>query len=92
MSTLIGKICTHRLSAGDSILFLISGSRKKMGRLDRIDMEKLRSKILEELRKRATIGILLQDVTRKGLLHKGEMHTTEFAEQTNVIQKLFNNE
>ena len=91
MSTLIGKICTHRLSAGDSILFLISGSRKKMGRLDRIDMEKLRSKILE-LRKRATIGILLQDVTRKGLLHKGEMHTTEFAEQTNVIQKLFNNE
>ena len=92
LSTLIGKICTHRLSAGDSILFIISGSRKKMGRLDRIDMEKLRMKILEDLSKRATIGILLQDVTRKGLLHKGEMHTTEFAEQSGIIQKLFNNE
>ena len=90
LEVLIGKICSHRITAGDCVLFLIAGSKKKMGSLDRIDMEKLRIKIEDELSKRATIGILLQDVSRKGILHKGDAHTTQFAAQTEIVQKLFN--
>ena len=80
METLIGKLSAHRIASQRADLYLISGSRKKMGDLDRIDMEKLRTKIYAELQKRPTIGLLVQDVHTKGLLHKGYSHSMTFKE------------
>jgi len=89
MSTLIGKLNAHRISSYKSILILISGSRKKLGTLDRIDMEKLREKIYQQLDKRPTIGLLLQDVQTEGVLHKGYSHSMNFAKDAQVLQRLF---
>lgn len=89
MSTLIGKLNAHRISSYKSILILISGSRKKLGTLDRIDMEKLREKIYQQLDKRPTIGLLVQDVQTEGVLHKGYSHSMNFAKDAQVLQRLF---
>jgi len=78
MDVLISKLCAHRMASQEATVFLINGTRKKMGTLDRIDMEKLRSKIEKELTKRATIGILIQDSVSKGILHKGYSYSMEF--------------
>jgi hypothetical protein len=75
---LISKLCAHRMASQEATVFLINGTRKKMGTLDRIDMEKLRLKIEKELTKRATIGILIQDSVSKGILHKGYSYSMEF--------------
>ena len=88
METLIGKLSAHRIASQRADLYLISGSRKKLGDLDRIDMEKLRDKIYQELDKRATIGLLLQDVYTKGLLHKGYSHSMSFKENNKMMQGL----
>ena len=88
METLIGKLSAHRIASQKADLYLIIGSRKKMGDLDRIDMEKLRDKIYRELEKRATIGLLLQDVHTKGLLHKGYSHSMSFKENNKMMQGL----
>ncbi len=79
MDVLISKLCAHRMSSQEATVFLINGTRKKMGTLDRIDMEKLRLKIEKELTKRATIGILIQDNVSKGLLHKGYSYSMDFS-------------
>ena len=78
MDMLISKLCAHRMSSQRATVFLVNGTRKKMGALDRIDMEKLRMKIERELTKRATIGILIQDNVSKGLLHKGFSYSMDF--------------
>ena len=82
METLIGKIAAHRLSSSKT------GSRKKMGSLDRVDMEKLREKIYKELGKRPTIGLLLQDVHGKGILHKGYSHSMNFTKNNRLAVEL----
>ena len=89
MDNLIGKLSAHRITSRESYLFLISGSRKKLGSIDRINMEKLREKIYDELDKRATIGLLLQDVHSKGLLHTGYSHSMSFKENNRRIHRLF---
>jgi len=75
MDNLIGKLSAHRIASQQAILYILSTRRKKMGTLDRIDMKKLRSHIYDELDKRATIGLLVQDVYTKGLLHTGFSHS-----------------
>jgi len=75
MDNLIGKLSAHRIASQQAILYILSTRRKKMGTLDRIDMEKLRFHIHEELDKRATIGLLVQDVYTKGHLHTGFSHS-----------------
>lgn len=87
METLIGKLSAHRMGSQHADLYLISGSRKKMGDLDRINMEKLRDMLYKELQKRATIGLLIQDMITKGILHKGYSHSMTFK---NENRKFFN--
>ena len=91
METLLGKISAHRVSSSKTDLYIITGSRKKMGSLDRIDMEKLRDKIYAELGKRATVGLLLQDVHGKGILHKGYSHSMTFTDKNRALKKLLAN-
>ena len=71
MERLIHKLSAHRMSTTGSLLYIIASSKKKMGALDQIDMEKLRLKIYDLLLKRATIGILVVDAEQRGSLHKG---------------------
>jgi hypothetical protein len=87
METLIGKLSAHRISSQHADLILIASSRKNLGDLDRIDMEKLRERIYKELQKRATIGLLLQDRITKGILHKGYSHSMTFKEDSRNFLK-----
>ena len=76
MDTLIGKIAAHRVTVSNVHLFFHNGSRKKLGTLDRIDLEKLRQKIYDALDKKRTVGLTLVDTQRKaGILHKAEGHS-----------------
>lgn len=81
IDVLIGKLSSHRMASQRADLYIISSSRKKLGDLDRIDMSKLRRMIDNELKKRATIGLLVQDCYTKGLLHKGYSHSMDFTRQ-----------
>jgi hypothetical protein len=75
MDTLLGKLSAHRMGSMGSALFLIAGTRKKIGSLDRVNMQNLQTRIYKELDKRATVGLLVQDLHSKGLLHKGFSHS-----------------
>ena len=78
METLIGKLGAHRLSAHGTILYFIKGnSRKKIGELDRVDLDKLRDKIVDCLDKSRVCGLLIQDTQERGVLHKGYSHSME---------------
>jgi hypothetical protein len=88
METLIGKLSAHRMSTSKTDLYIITSSRKKFGALSRIDMEKLRDKIYRELGKRPTIGLLMQDVHGKGVLHKGYSHSMNFVEDNKALARL----
>ena len=74
MDTLLGKLGAHRLSTTHSHVFILDGRRKKLGSLDRVDLEKLRSMIFKALEKRRQIGILLTDAKHHGILHKPDGH------------------
>jgi len=74
MSTLIGKLNAHRIGTHGCIVFMIAGKRRKLGFLDRVDLEKLRNMIHEKLLKKAKIGLLLQDTKKAGILHRGFAH------------------
>ena len=88
MQTLLGKLASHRMSTSRTDVFYISGTRKKLGSLDRIDLEKLRDKIYQDLaRKRATIGILVQDVHSQGVLHKGFSHGMMFKRMNQKLRE-----
>ena len=56
MSTLIGKLNAHRIGTHGCIVFMIAGKRRKLGFLDRVDLEKLRNMIEEKLLKRQRSG------------------------------------
>ena len=76
LDTLIAKLSAHRLATHGSFLFLIKGgSKKKLGNIDRINMEKLRRKIDDCLSKYKVIGLLLQDTAEPGVLHRGYSHS-----------------
>ena len=72
---LIGKLKAHRMGAMSSVLYIILRQKKKLGHIDKIDYEKLRMKISNELEKKATIGLLLVDTKGKGPLQVGDYHT-----------------
>jgi len=74
LDTLLGKIGAHRMSTTNSTLFFIDGRKKKLGNLDRIDMEKLRDKIEKALDKRREIGIEISDLSQRGIMHKPSGH------------------
>ena len=81
METLIGKLGAHRLATHGSFLYIIKGnSRKKIGTLDRVDLNKLRDKIYECLDKYSTAGLLIQDTAERGALHKAYSHGMEMKE------------
>jgi len=56
-------------------LYIILRHKKKLGHIDKIDYEKLRMKISNELEKKATIGLLLVDTKGKGPLQVEDYHT-----------------
>ena len=74
LDTLIGKLSAHRLSTTRSTLFFTDGRKKKLGSLDRIDMEKLRDKVQKALDKRRQIGIEISDQSHRGIMHKAGGH------------------
>ena len=81
MDTLIGKLGAHRLATHGSFLYIIKGnSRKKIGLLDRVDLNKLRDQIHECLGKYSTAGLLVQDTAERGALHKAYSHGMEMKE------------
>ena len=53
---------------------MIAGKRRKLGFLDRVDLEKLRNMIYKKLQTKAKIGLLLQDTKKAGILHRGFAH------------------
>ena len=74
MDTLIGKIGAHRMSTVKTTLFFIDGKKRKLGTLDRVDLEKLRDKIYRTLDKRRQVGIEISDLRDRGILHKSVGH------------------
>ena len=80
MDTLIGKLGAHRLSTTKTALFFTAGRKKKLGLLDRIDLEKLRDKINKALDKRKQVGIAICDEQHRGILHKAGGHEREMKE------------
>ena len=74
MDTLIGKLNAHRLGTHGAEIFIIGASKKKLGSLDRIDLDKLRNKILDEVEKRRQVGLLVVDTKEPGILHRGYAH------------------
>lgn len=77
MDTLIGKLGAHRLSTVQTTLFFIDGKKKKLGNLDRVDLEKLRDKVHKALEKRRQVGIEISDLRDRGILHKSAGHKRE---------------
>jgi len=81
MATLIGKLSAHRMGTHGALLFLIKGrSKKKMGSLDRIDMNKLRDKLWDCTHKYRVTGLLIQDTLEKGALHRAATHKMSMKE------------
>ena len=62
------------MSTTKSTLFFTDGRKKKIGSLDRIDMEKLRDKIHKALEKRRQVGLEVSDQSHRGILHKAGGH------------------
>ena len=87
MQTLLGKLASHRMASSRSEVFYISGSSKKIGSLDRVDLQKLRDKIYKDLIKKRSIGIAIHDVYSKGLLHKGFSHGMDFKNMNKMLVK-----
>ena len=74
MDTLIGKLGAHRVSTVSTHVFIIDGKRKKLGNIDRVDLEKLRTMIHKVLETRRKVGILLTDTKEHGILHDKTGH------------------
>ena len=74
MDTLIGKLGAHRVSTSNTHIFIVDGKRRKLGNIDRVDLEKLRTMIEDVLRKRRKVGILLTDTKEHGILHNKTGH------------------
>ena len=74
LDTLVGKISAHRLSTVQTTLFFVDGKKRKLGNLDRVDLEKLRDKIRKALEKRRQVGLELSDLRDRGILHKAAGH------------------
>ena len=87
MENLLGKLAAHRMASSRSDVFYISGSKKKIGSLDRVDLEKLRDKIYQDLSQKRTVGILVHDIHTKGLLHKGFSHGMDFKRMNRKLRK-----
>ena len=86
MSTLIGKLSAHRMASGGSIFYFIRGnSKQKVGTLDRVDMEKLRTKIEDTLLKTGVVGLLIQDLQERGTLHKAYSHGMQMKENFRTL-------
>ena len=88
MDTLIGKLNVHRLGTHGCLVFLIKGnSKKKLGNIDHLSLEKLRKKMEDMLLKSRVIGLLLQDSHEHGVLHKAYSHGME---QKDAYRNLLN--
>ena len=81
LDTLFGKLGAHRLATIGSVIYIIKGGRKKkIGKLDRVDLDKLREKVEECLDKYSSAGLLVQDTEHRGALHKSYLHGMRFKE------------
>ena len=75
MDTLIGKLTAHRLSAHQTFVFYVERKSRKLGRLDQIDLEKLRNKIHVGLTKMHAVGVRLMDTETRGAVHRDKTHS-----------------
>ena len=81
--TLMGRLGLHRLSARETIIYLVvGGSQRSLGFLDTLDLDKLGRLLQSELLKRRSVGILLVDKVLGGALHRPEAHSGRFARAT----------
>jgi hypothetical protein len=79
LSTLIGKLGSHRIATFGAYLYIIMGNsrKKKVGRMTKVSLIKLRRRIVEALEKHKSIGLLIQDTIEKGTLHDSKTHSME---------------
>ena len=85
MDSLIGKLTSHRLSTHVTWVYLLHGGRdRKVGKLSNIDLEKLRRKIMELLRKHREVGIRLVD-EGEGRMHRPDVHRVQSANFNNML-------
>ena len=75
MDNLFGKLTAHRISVHHTMLFYVERKSRKLGRMDRIDLDKLRAKVYKGLTKMHTVGIRLMDTDRLGATHRGKTHS-----------------
>ena len=76
MESLISKLTAHRLSTHRTLVFFVERKSRKLGRLDQIDLEKLKRKVFEGLTKHREVGIRLMDTSRRGATHHEKTHST----------------
>ena len=57
------------------MLFYVERKSRKLGRLDKIDLDKLRAKVYEGLTKMRAVGIRLMDTDRLGATHRDKTHS-----------------
>ena len=87
LDTLLAKLGSHRMSTIDSILYIIKGNKKmKLGKLDRVDLNKLHIKLNECLDKYSVVGLLVQDTVHRGTLHKAHTHGMRFKENLRQLE------
>ena len=79
LDVLFGKLRAHSVSVAGTIVYLVHrGSRKKLGTLDMIDLEKLKQELHRLLATTKQVGILLVDKFNGGMHHHA-MHTARYA-------------
>ena len=79
LDVLMGKLRAHSVSVAGTIVYLVHrGSRKHLGTLDMLDLEKLKQELFRLLATSKVVGILLVDKFNGGM-HHHEMHTARYA-------------
>ena len=85
MDELVGKLAAHRISTTETVLWFVDSKSKKMGKLNNIDLLKLRDKIMETLSSRRVVGLRLVDKPDKhGAMFRESNHShtmTEFSKR-----------
>ena len=81
MDELVGKLAVHRMSTTKTVVWFVDSKKKKMGQLDRIDLIKLRDKIMETLSSRNAVGLRLVDAPgHHGAMFQESNHSYDMTE------------
>ena len=87
LDTLMSKLSAHAVGKVNSYLYIIRGGRrKKIGIIGKVSLIKLRQRIEDALDKYRSVGLLLQDLITKGLMHKSDTHTMQTAAELRKIR------